>query len=63
MATSVVDINNNGKATVTVWLATSKDVSAIIVLVRKLENYEKLAHIWKVTNAKLLESSIWKQNY
>jgi 6-phosphogluconate dehydrogenase (decarboxylating) len=61
MATMAVDISNNGKVTMTVQLAIGKDVSAIAVLARELTNYEKLAHICKVTYAKLLESNFWKQ--
>ncbi len=59
MATVAMDISNNDKIIGIVQLATSKDVSAITILT----DYEKLAHICEVTNAKLLESSIWKQNY
>ncbi|CAM6016891.1 unnamed protein product [Sphagnum balticum] len=64
MAKAAVDINsssNNGKTIVTVRLATVKDVSAIAVLARELADFEKLAHMCEVTDAKLLESSLWKQ--
>ncbi|CAK9205959.1 unnamed protein product, partial [Sphagnum troendelagicum] len=64
MATAAVDISSSssdGKTTVTVRLATGKDVSAIAVLARELADFEKLAHICEVTDAKLLESSLWKQ--
>ncbi|KAH8939494.1 hypothetical protein BDL97_15G039800 [Sphagnum fallax] len=64
MATAAVDISSSssdGKTTVTVRLATGKDVSAIAVLARELAEFEKLAHICEVTDAKLLESSLWKQ--
>ncbi len=57
MATMAVDINNNNKAIVTMWLATSKDMFAIASLTCELANFEKLAHICEVTNAKLLESN------
>jgi hypothetical protein len=36
-------------------------VSTNSIFARELADYEKLAHICKVTNAKLLESSLWKQ--
>ncbi len=63
MAMVVVDISRNDKATVIMWLAIGKDMSAIVVFVHELANYEKLAHVCKVVDAKLLESSLWKQNY
>jgi hypothetical protein len=33
----------------------------IVVFIRELADFEKLAHICEVTYAKLLESNIWKQ--
>jgi hypothetical protein len=58
MAMTAMDITNNNKAIVIVRLATHKDVFAIVVLACELVDYEKLAHICKVTNAKLLESNL-----
>lgn len=55
---TAMDITNNNKAIVIVRLATHKDVFAIVVLACELVDYEKLAHICKVTNAKLLESNL-----
>jgi GNAT superfamily N-acetyltransferase len=60
-AADISSSSNNGKTTVTVRLATGKDVSAIAVLARELADFEKLAHICEVTDVKLLESSLWKQ--
>ncbi len=63
MVTAMVDINRNDKAIVIVRLAIGKDMFAIAILARELADYEKLAHICEVINAKLLESNLWKQNY
>jgi hypothetical protein len=45
MATMAMDVTNNDKATMTMRLATSKDVFAIIIFARELADFEKLAHI------------------
>jgi hypothetical protein len=62
MLTVAMDINNNDKVIVTMWLATSKDMFAIVGLICELVDFEKLGHICKVTDAKLLESHLSKQN-
>ncbi len=58
MATTMVDISSNGKVTVIVRLTTSKDVSTIAIFACELADFEKLAHICEVTDAKLLELNI-----
>jgi hypothetical protein len=61
MATTVVDMNINGKTTVAVRLAIGKDMFAIAILACELAYYKKLAHRCEETYAKLMESIFWKQ--
>ncbi len=53
MATTAMDNNSNNKAIVILQFTIDKDMSAIDVFAHELANYEKLAHICEVIDAKV----------